>query len=132
VVDGHGDVAYGTLPVGLGVEAELFAARDGQAMQARAERAEGLGGGDALSELDALEEGGDVPGVVEVVGVDDGVVERVLTPQPDLPCETTTQSASHRPHFVIRNHRGSYHKRQISNPSTPLPPVFKTAKFQIP
>ena len=26
---------------------------------------------------------------------------------------------------------GSYHKRQISNPPTPLPPIFKTAKFQI-
>ena len=26
---------------------------------------------------------------------------------------------------------GSYHKRKISNPPTPLPPMFKTAKFQI-
>jgi len=26
---------------------------------------------------------------------------------------------------------GSYHKRQISNPPTPLPPMFKTAKSQI-
>ena len=26
---------------------------------------------------------------------------------------------------------GSYHKRQISNPPAPLPPVFKTAKFHI-
>jgi len=25
---------------------------------------------------------------------------------------------------------GSYHKRQISNPPTPLPPMFKTAKVQ--
>jgi len=27
--------------------------------------------------------------------------------------------------------KGSYHKRQISNPPTPLPLMFKTAKFQI-
>jgi len=25
----------------------------------------------------------------------------------------------------------SYHKRQVSNPPTPLPPMYKTAKFQI-
>jgi len=27
--------------------------------------------------------------------------------------------------------KGSYHKRQISNPPTPLPPMFKTAIFRI-
>jgi len=30
-----------------------------------------------------------------------------------------------------QGNRGNYHKRQISNPPTPLPPMFKTAKFQI-
>jgi len=37
--------------------------------------------------------------------------------------------------YVSSTHRelkkDSYHKRKISNPPTPLPPMFKTAKFQI-
>ena len=32
-------------------------------------------------------------------------------------------------HFIDK--LGSYHKRQISNLPTPLPPMFKTAKFEI-
>jgi len=40
--------------------------------------------------------------------------------------------------FCLENHpwpkvfrwEGSYHKRQISNPPTPLPPMFKNTKFQ--
>jgi len=33
--------------------------------------------------------------------------------------------------FLHALKKGSYHKRQISNPQTPLPPMFKTAKFLI-
>jgi len=38
---------------------------------------------------------------------------------------------SHSEHLLKTLDSDSYHKRQITNPPTPLPPMFKIAKFQI-
>jgi len=81
VVDGEGEVAQRALPVRVGVERVLLAARHRNAVRPRAEFAERRRVGDLHGDADALDQRVDVLGVRQVVRPDVGVVQWVAAAQ---------------------------------------------------